>query len=149
MPLLDEELPYGPPGLADDHLVRGAGACGDVSDLAGDREVLGLGDALDGEGGDGADRDERRADHDGGIHAIDELLTRAIAEYREAGLAGHRPAAAREGHGHPPRIWLRACRPSLRCPSRRRACASGGSCRATSLRCTPSSHARTSRAGST
>ena len=35
--------------------------------------------ALDGGGGDGADRDERRADHDRGIHAIDELLTGAVA----------------------------------------------------------------------
>jgi hypothetical protein len=54
---------------------RGAGACRDESDLAGNRNVLGLRAALDGERGDCADRNERRADHDGGIHAIDELLT--------------------------------------------------------------------------
>ena len=58
---------------------RCAGACRDERDLAGHREGFGLRAALDGERGDGADCDEPRADHDRGIYAIDELLTRAIA----------------------------------------------------------------------
>jgi hypothetical protein len=41
---------------------RGAGAGREVSDLAGDRKVLGLRAALDGERGDCSDRDERRGE---------------------------------------------------------------------------------------
>src|SRR3954454_16251643 len=58
---------------------RDAGARRDERGLVDDRDRLGSPAALDRGRGEGADGDGRRADHHGGIHAVDELLPRAVA----------------------------------------------------------------------
>src|SRR4051812_49954395 len=58
---------------------RDAGARRDERGLVDDRYRLGPRAGLDRERGDGADRDERRADHHGGVHSLDELLPPALA----------------------------------------------------------------------
>src|SRR4051812_46477519 len=87
---------FGRPGLRDVAGRRapagGAGACRDEPDLRGELDRLGLRAALDRERGDGADRDERRADHDCGVHALDELLAGAVAALPTSTAARTAPA---------------------------------------------------------